>query len=857
MSDLSSLRKRRWLTLAAFGVVTIIIFSGFFLGPSGNNRPAFSLEGNPTWDAADLADEVMPEEFHPVPLFVGPAWDEEGGNVLALPVLRELVSRHDEVMANSEITKHFVSRYQWMVQTEVSGTWGIAETVRMVMNGDSPVSQQIGWNGSDFDSAEQADLDDLLSRLFSIQMPDGSKPYADFVSGLEQDEDGVWHGSAYFFLGFADSATLYGPDGEYSKVSGDVKPFFEEWELVIDGIYAEPMDDTGEAVHAWTYLAIDSEINEEVNQTMPLIGVSFLLMMLIIGLFFRDWRDILAASSGLGLLMGWMFGTQAWLGYPQTQVSSMLPILLLALGVDFSFHGLNRWRASAHRDGGGEEARLQAAWTSIRELWPALGLATVTTMIAFGTAAFSPIPDLAEWGRLAAIFIPQAYLLLGIFTVVLRSGNAVKSAETQKKFADLMRSLGSIQVRKPITFSLILLILTGGALAIGQPDTDFDVHDYLDGDSRTIRSLDVTKIAFDEDQRGEPGFILVEPGESGDLAEHSTLLDLDSLMMDIQSRNWTYGDASVIDMIRWQVRMVGSGGAGFYPLSVDTESGLPTESAEIRAVLLDISNNGTRDPADPTNWAPSGRVREVALIDDSGALKMMKLPIKVQLAEDWVWMAQYKVEMEVVIGDHISGESGLVATLTGPSYQRFVYVNAMTDSFQNSIYIAVVACFALLLVVFRNIRLSLLTIAPVVAVSLWLYAGMELVGASLNIVTLQVASLAIGLGLDYAIHVTQAIREQQKRRPDAGMGRWVQGMMGQTGTALFASGTTDIIGFAVLLLSVMPMFTMFGKVMIAMVLLAQAACVFILPALLTLFGGLEKKDDSASPTAPPISTDVV
>jgi predicted RND superfamily exporter protein len=63
---------------------------------------------------------------------------------------------------------------------------------------------------------------------------------------------------------------------------------------------------------------------------------------------------------------------------------------------------------------------------------------------------------------------------------------------------------------------------------------------------------------------------------------------------------------------------------------------------------------------------------------------------------------------------------------------------------------------------------------------------------------------------------------------------------------LFASGFTDILGFGVLLLSVMPMFTMFGKVMMAMVVLAQAACVFILPALLTMFGGLENDTSESS-----------
>jgi predicted RND superfamily exporter protein len=71
-------------------------------------------------------------------------------------------------------------------------------------------------------------------------------------------------------------------------------------------------------------------------------------------------------------------------------------------------------------------------------------------------------------------------------------------------------------------------------------------------------------------------------------------------------------------------------------------------------------------------------------------------------------------------------------------------------------------------------------------------------------------------------------------------------MMGHTGTALFASGFTDILGFGVLLLAAMPMFTMFGKVMIAMVVLAQAACVFILPALLTLFSGLENDTSESS-----------
>ncbi|HIB23770.1 MAG TPA: hypothetical protein EYO22_03565 [Candidatus Poseidoniales archaeon] len=854
MSELASLRKRRRLTLLAFGLASIFIFSGFVYGPTGTDRTAFSLVGNDTWDAAALANVEMSWNNHDVTLFIGPEWDTEGGNVLAFPVLRELAERHDTVMGDYETSKHFAPIYQWQVQGHTRGPWGFAETVRAVMNQETPVSQQIGWNGSDFNSSTQEELDDVLSRLFSYQLPDGSKPYFQSVSYLEQQEDGSWDGRAFFIWGIANTSSLFGKQGEYSRTPGMEKPFIEEWELLIDEVYVKPMSDTGEEVHVWSFLGLDTQVDDQVNKTIPLIGVSFVLMAIILGLFFRDWRDVLAAASGLGLLMGWMVGTQAWLGYPQTQISSMLPILLLALGVDFSFHGLVRWRAIAHRDGGDEEVRLAAAWTSIRELSPALGLATVTTMIAFGTASFSPIQDLAEWGRLAAIFIPQAYLLLGIFTVVLRSGHAVHSGEIQKGFADRMRALGAVQVRKPIPFLIALLLLTGSAVAIGQPDSDFEVHDYLDGNSRMVQSLDTSILAFDESDQGEPGFILVQAGDSSDLADYNTLVQLDGLMADIRANNWTYDTPTIIDAIRMQIALVNAGGGGYNATTINATTGIPEDSNELQKILVDISANGTMNPNDPRfTAAVEGvataveSVAPIAVIDGtSGRLSMLKLPIKVEKAGDWAWMAQYKVDVEQLMDENLNFTNGEKATFTGVSYQRYVYVNAMTDSFQKSIYIAIVACLAVLYIVFRDIRLSLLTIIPVVAVSLWLYAGINLAGQSLNIVTLQVASLAIGLGLDYAIHVTQAIREQKRRRPDEGMARWVQGMMGHTGTALFASGFTDILGFGVLLLAAMPMFTMFGKVMIAMVVLAQAACVFILPALLTMFGGLESDTSESS-----------
>ncbi len=840
MLDIKTLQTRRYLILSILLLLTVFILSGVLIGPTRNSRSAFTLEGHPVWDAGARAEIFMPPEGRDVPLFIGPGTAESACNVLSLPVLRDIVSRPEIVMHDKGLSRHFVARNYWMVQSEVSGPWGMAETVRMIMNKESPVAEQIGWDGTDFEHATSKDLNDLLTRLFQLTSIDCSRPYTKFISGLEREENGVWRASAFYILGVANVETLYGPAGEYSKAPGGNKPFFEQWEQSIDAIYARPMIDTGENVHVWSFLALDSEVEEEVNQTLPLVGVSFVLVILALGIFFRDWRDIVSVTAGLGLLMGWMFGTQAWLGYPATQVSSMLPILLLALGVDFSFHSLHRWRLIASKENGNALARLTAAKTSIRTLRPALGLATVTTMVAFGSAAFSPIADLAEWGRLAVLYIFEAYLLLGIFTVVLRSGMAVKVKRPEGILATKMRNLSVFQIRHPWYFTVTLLIVTAVALVIGRPGTDFDVHDYLDSNSRMVRSIDIANNLFDESNKGEPGIILVEAQTGRDLSNFDVFAALDSLMNDIRIRGWTYGDATIVDLVRWQVRNTEAGGRGFRPTLLDAETGLPKDDEELRYILRDIATIGAKDPINPRNFASVRQVNGIAKINpDNGKLSMLSLPVKVEKAEDWVWMARFQEDLEKVVALHLDSTLDVRTTLTGNSFRRFVYVNAMTESFQSSIYMAIVACLIVLLVVLRDIRLSILTIAPVVAVSLWLNAGMNIAGASLNLVTLQVASLAIGLGLDFAIHITQGIREQRAKYPAAGLAFWTKEMMGHTGVALFASGFTDIIGFSVLMLSIMPMFTMFSKVMIAMVVLALIAYLFCLPALLALFVKLE------------------
>ena len=182
---------------------------------------------------------------------------------------------------------------------------------------------------------------------------------------------------------------------------------------------------------------------------------------------------------------------------------------------------------------------------------------------------------------------------------------------------------------------------------------------------------------------------------------------------------------------------------------------------------------------------------------------------------------------------------GVSVQVAGLSYERYVYMLEITDSFQESLVVAIGLAFVIVLFVLRDFRLSLITILPVIAITLWLRGGMVLSDTPVNLVTVQISSLAIGLGVDYAIHMVQRVREARFENPNATQEEWMAESLDETGNNVAMSAFTDFVGFMILALSIMPLFVTFGVIMAVMIFLSFIAAVIMLPALLYQFGNLE------------------
>ena len=107
----------------------------------------FSYPDDPVWQASDRADEKMPEEYWLVfQIVMGDTVDSEDHNALDLEVFRETTKRNDNLLADESVSQYFDIKFNWQVQqNENSSIRGIPDTVRSIMNLDTPVSFLINY----------------------------------------------------------------------------------------------------------------------------------------------------------------------------------------------------------------------------------------------------------------------------------------------------------------------------------------------------------------------------------------------------------------------------------------------------------------------------------------------------------------------------------------------------------------------------------------------------------------------------------------------------------------------------------------------------------------------------------------
>jgi predicted RND superfamily exporter protein len=180
----------------------------------------------------------------------------------------------------------------------------------------------------------------------------------------------------------------------------------------------------------------------------------------------------------------------------------------------------------------------------------------------------------------------------------------------------------------------------------------------------------------------------------------------------------------------------------------------------------------------------------------------------------------------------------------------FIFIKTVDSLQSNQIKTTMVSLlFAGLLVVaiYGSVRLGMIVLAPVIFSSVIILGTIAvLAGAhgvfgllpdiSLNVLTISVTALTVGLGVDYSIHITDRyLLEAKTKNPQEAL----ESTLRSTGSALTISAVTTMVGFSVLVMSPIPAIAQFGLATAITIAYAFLFSILFLPVLLLMHSELE------------------
>ena len=168
--------------------------------------------------------------------------------------------------------------------------------------------------------------------------------------------------------------------------------------------------------------------------------------------------------------------------------------------------------------------------------------------------------------------------------------------------------------------------------------------------------------------------------------------------------------------------------------------------------------------------------------------------------------------------------------LTGKPITRFVASDRMQSEMQSSLFLGSLFVLITLSIGFRSIKQALISLTPILLVVIWLYGLIYALGYSLNIVTVTIATISLGVGIDYCIHVTERYREGREKGENHRQA--LNGVGGACALALVGSAVSDIAGFSIIATSSMGLFNTFGLFSAMMILLSLIASMVLTTAAL-------------------------
>jgi predicted RND superfamily exporter protein len=538
-----------------------------------------------------------------------------------------------------------------------------------------------------------------------------------------------------------------------------------------------------------------SKIMEKDNKRYFPMIIGLITIILYI-LFGSLWAPLLSLSVAIITIIS-TFGLMYLLGITLNIVTTVLPIFIITIGVTDAIHVL-----SETEQNDGRISKNEAIILKVTKLFRAMLLTSITTALGFFSLSYTEISNIRDFGIMVGISSLIAFVVSVTVLPAMMSKINFRPSTSSRPFRlfSLIEQLAMKQTPKKC-FALISLLVFFAAAGSSlfyvdqQNLNSFSAHSKIRYDDKMINqvlggTVPVNIWLKSEDQNGvlTPEVLRVIEQFEHTAKQHDIVGYTVSIAGFIQQindvlfpENKSAAASSLSrEMISQYLFLLESGP------SRDLESVLEIGQYNETRIVIMSRTDGSKD-------------LQVLLDDLTEVAKSLPASVSYQFAG-------YGNMNAVAAGEIVNGQL-------------------------SSIFISVVGLITIISLIYRSLSLGLIAIFPLSMSLIVMFGIMGFLSIPLDIGSSLVCGIALGIGIDYSIHIIEAFKRNfTANRPTQQI---IENALSEVSFPILTSAFTISAGFAILLFSeFQPIFNLGLLVSITM-LISAFSTLFIVPILLS------------------------
>lgn len=542
--------------------------------------------------------------------------------------------------------------------------------------------------------------------------------------------------------------------------------------------------------------------------------VAFIVVILLVS--FRNIRwVVLPLAVCLASAMS-MVGYLGWAQWPVTVVSSNFISLLLIITLSLIIHLVVRYRELAMTRT--EASQFALVSETVASKFSPSFYTAITTMVAFGSLLVSGIRPVIDFGWMMIIGISVSFVLaFTLFPAALMLLSRIDSLASKDLTGKVTSAIADfIQHRTRATLLLFLGLIVVALTGIPRLSVENRFIDYFKDDTEIYQGMTLidTRLGgttpMDVIIDAPKDEILQDPEllEDGDITSNSYWFNRDGLREVTRIHQYLddLPETGKVLSLHTGMQMLES-----------LNDGKPYSDFKLAVVYKRLPEAVRKALIDPYLSADGNQLRfSIRLYESDKNLRRQQLLDKIY--SDLT--ATYDLAPEQLT---ISGMAVLYNNLLQSLFRSQILT-------LGAVFIAILLMFTAL---FRSFRLALAAIVPNIISAGLILGLMGWIGIPLDIMTITIAAINIGIGVDDSIHYIHRFREEFKQDGDFWMA--IRRCHNSIARAMYYTSVTIVLGFSILALSNFIPTIYFGALSGLAMITALIANLMLLPVLIARF----------------------